>query len=339
MGKLPTENLKKLLSCVKKNSRVVVPPLPGFDSGVHLIDSDKYLVVSTDPCTGVPEGWFGWFLIHYVASDIALFGAKAEFCTINLLGPPSTKPTVFYRIMKQACSAADDLGMAIVTGHTGTYEGLSTLLGVCTAYGVVDKDKLITPGGAKPGDCILGIKPIGLEIVVNFALTHKALAKKLFGAQRTRELAKLVTLQSCVKEALLLAEIDGVHAMHDATEGGLTAAINEMAEASKVGFKIELEKIQIPEEVSTLQECFQLSEEQVLSMSSTGTILAAVSSKAKDKVEEALRQNNIEARFLGFFTKNMRRILLKNGKETLFPKKADDPYERILSSAKKEREL
>ena len=332
MGKLPTENLKKLLCYVKKNSKVIVPPLPGFDSGVHLIDGDKCLVVSTDPCIGVPEGCFGWFLVHYVASDIALFGAKAEFCTINLLGPTSTKPTVFYRVMRQACSAADELGIVVVTGHTGTYEGLSTLLGVCTAYGAVDKDKLITPGDAKPGDYIMCIKPIGLEIVVNFALTQKALAERLFGVQRTRELAELVSLQSCVKEALLLAEIDGVHAMHDATEGGLTTALNEMAEASKVGFKIELEKIQIPEEAYTLQECFQLSDEQVLSMSSTGTILAAVSSEAKDSVEEVLRQNDDEARFLGFFTKNMRRILVKNGKETLFPKKANDPYERILSA-------
>lgn len=330
MGKLPTENLKKLLSYIKKNSRVIVPPLPGYDSGVHLIDEDKYLVVSTDPCTGVPEEWFGWFLIHYVASDIALFGAKAEFCAINLLGPPSTKPTVFYRIMRQACSAADELGMAVVTGHTGTYEGLSTLVGVCTAHGTVDKDKLITPGGAKPENLIFCIKPVGLEIVVNFALTHKTLAEKLFGVKRTRELAGLVSMQSCVKEALLLAEIGGVHAMHDATEGGLTAALNEMAEASKVGFKIEWKKLQIPEEVYTLQGYFQLSDEQVLSMSSTGTILAAVSPEAKGSVEEVLRQKGIEASVLGFFTKNMRRILVKDERETLFPKKADDPYEKII---------
>lgn len=331
MGKLPTKNLEKLLSCVKENPRVIVPPLPGFDSGVHLIDGDKYLVVSTDPCIGVPEEWFGWFLIHYVASDIALFGAKAEFCTINLLGPPSTKPTIFYKIMRQACRAADELGMAIVTGHTGTYEGLSTLLGVCTAYGTVDKDMLITPGDAKPGDYILCIRPIGLEIVLNFALTHVALAKRLFGVQRTRELAELVSLQTCVKEALLLAKIGGVHAMHDVTEGGLTAALNEMAEASKVGFKIALEKIPITEEVYILQERFQLSDEQVLSMSSTGTILAAVSPEAKGKVEEVLRQNEVAGRLLGFFTKNKHRILVKNGEETLFPEKADDPYERILS--------
>jgi hydrogenase expression/formation protein HypE len=330
MGKLSTENLKKLLSYIKKDSRVVVPPSPGFDSGVHLMD-DKYLVVSTDPCIGVPEEWFGWLQIHYVASDIALFGAKPEFCTINLLGPPTTKPQVLYRIMEQACSAADELGMAVVTGHTGTYEGLSTLVGVCTAYGMIGKDKLITPGGAKPGDYILCLKPIGLEIVVNFALTHKILAERLFGVQRTRKVADRISMQSCVKEALLLAEIDGVHAMHDTTEGGLTAALNEMAEASKVGFKIELEKIQIPEEVHTLQECFQLSYEQVLSMSSTGTILVALSPEAEDMVKEALRQIDVEASVIGFFTKNRRRLLVKNRKKMSFPKKADDPYERILS--------
>ncbi len=329
MGKLGTEELKKLLSCIKRDSRVIVPPLPGFDSGVHQID-DKCLVVSTDPCIGVPDEWFGWLLIHYAASDVALFGVKPEFCTINLLGPSSTKPQVFHKIMEQTCRAADELRMAIVTGHTGTYGGLSTLVGVCTAYGTVDKDKLITPSGAKPGDHILCLKPIGLEIVVNFAFAQRALAKKLFGAKRVKELGRLVKMQSCVKEALLLTEAGGVHAMHDATEGGLTAAINEMADTSKVGFKIEFEKIPICEDVQTLKEYFQLSDEEVLSMSSTGTILAAVSPEAKDKVEEALRQNGVKASFLGFFTKDTARVLMKNDRETLFPEKADDPYEKIM---------
>ncbi|MBX5329312.1 MAG: AIR synthase-related protein [Candidatus Bathyarchaeota archaeon] len=330
MGKLATKELKKLLSCIKKDSRVVVPPLPGFDSGVHLLDN-KYLVVSTDPCIGVPEKWFGWLLIHYAASDVALFGAKPEFCTINLLGASLTKPETFYNIMRQTCKAADELKMAVVTGHTGTYQGLSTLVGVCTAYGTIEKEKLITPGGAKPEDHILCVKPIGLEIAVNFALTHTALAERLFGETRTRELSEFVTTQSCVKEALLLAKIGGVHAMHDATEGGLTAALNEMAEASKVGFKINFEKIPIENEVKTLCECFKLSNEQILSMSSTGTILAAVNPEAKDKVQKELLAKGIEASSLGVFTKKSRRILVKDGKEMPFPEKADDPYERILS--------
>ncbi|MEM3673202.1 MAG: AIR synthase-related protein [Candidatus Bathyarchaeia archaeon] len=330
MGKLATEDLKKLLKCIRENSRVIVPPMPGFDSGVHFVNSE-YLVVSTDPCIGVPQKWFGWLLIHYAASDVALFGAKPQFCTVNLLGPPSTKPEIFYEVMEQVCGAADELNMAVVTGHTGTYEGLLTLVGVCTAYGVVDKERLRTPAGAKPGDYILCTKAVGLEIAVNFALTHTSLAEKLLGTDETKRLSELVYMQSCVKEALLLSEIEGVHAMHDATEGGLIAALNEMAETSGTGFKIEFEKIPVNEEAQTLSRCFNLTDEQTLAMSSTGTIIAAVSPNAKDKVEEELRKNGVEASFLGVFTKDKQRILVKNGKELSFPRKAEDPYEKILA--------
>ena len=87
MGKLHSAELKKLLSCIKKDSRVVIPPMVGYDSGVHLL-GDKYVVVASDPCIGVPEEWFGYLLVNYAASDLALSGAKPEFCTINLLGSP-----------------------------------------------------------------------------------------------------------------------------------------------------------------------------------------------------------------------------------------------------------
>jgi len=74
------------------------------------------------------------------------------------------------------------------------------------------------------------------------------LAEKIFGAKRTRELTKLVSIQSCVREALALAELGGVHAMHDLTEGGLVASLKEMAEASNLGFEIKLEKIPVSPE-------------------------------------------------------------------------------------------
>jgi len=331
MGKLASGELRKLLSCIKKDPRVIVPPLPGYDSGVHLM-GDKYLVVSTDPCVGVPEKWFGWLLIHYAASDVALFGAKPEFCTINLLGPMSTKPQVFKAAMEHACNAANELDMVIVTGHTGTYDSFSRLVGVCTAYGTVAKERLITPEDARAGDLVLCTKSVGLEILANFSLMYKALAQGLFGREQSEKLAGLVRMQSCVREALQLAETGGVHAMHDATEGGLVAALNEMADASGVGFSVEMEKIPITAEVRTLQSHFKLSDEQVLAMSSTGTVLAAVDAKAKDKVKEILRRIGFSARFLGNFTKNKERLLIKNKKDLNFPQVADDPYNRILSS-------
>jgi hydrogenase maturation factor len=208
---------------------------------------------------------------------------------------------------------------------------VSTLVGVCTGYGYVGKERLKTPGDAKPDDHIVCVKPIGLETATNFALTHRELAEKLFGTKQTRELAKRVTMQSCVKEALLLAEIEGVHAMHDATEGGLTAALNEMAEASGVGFKVDWEQFLFAEEMRDLRAFYRLSDKEVLSMSSTGTFVAAVSPEDKDRVETVLQQNNIEARFIGSFTEDMKRVLVKSGKDATFPVEADDPYSKIVS--------
>jgi hydrogenase expression/formation protein HypE len=331
LGKLSTKELTKLLSCIRKDPRVIIPPTPGYDSGVHVL-ADKYVVVATDPCIGVPDEWFGWFLINYAASDVALAGAKPEFCTINLLAPLSTKPSSFQKIMRQVCLAADELNMAIVRGHTGTYDGLSKTLGVCTAYGTVSKEKLLTSGNAKAEDVIMCTKAIGFETLINFSLTHKELAKSLFGTQEADQLTKSVKAESCVNEALALTEIAGVHALHDATEGGLTNALNEMAEASNVGFRVKFEELPITPEMNELEKRFGLSLEQVLSTSSTGVIIAAVQKQAKTIVQETLRKQGVPVSFIGTFTKSKNRVLEWRSGLTSFPRVADDPYGMILSS-------
>jgi hydrogenase expression/formation protein HypE len=241
---------------------------------------------------------------------------------------------VFQNMMEQVCSAAKKLDMVVVTGHTGFYEGVSQLIGVCTAYGTVAKDKLIMPSNAKAGDLILCTKSVGLELLVNFSFTHKALAQRLFGVQRADALARLVESQSCVKEALQLADIGGVNAMHDATEGGMIAALNELADASVVGFRVEMEKLPISQEAWTLSDHFKLTLDEILSMSSTGTLLAAVNPRAKDQVEEALRGMGVAAGFVGNFTKNKDRVLIRSDGDVVFSQVACDPYSRILSLQK-----
>jgi hydrogenase expression/formation protein HypE len=330
LGKLAAKELQEMLDCIKKDFRVIVPPMIGYDAGVHLLHG-KYVAVATDPCTGVPEEWFGWLLINYAASDVALFGAKPEFCTINLLGPMATKPELFQQIMKDTCKAADELGIAIVRGHTGMYDSLKEMLGVCTVYGTVEPRKLITPGNAKPGDLILCTKPLGLETVTNFSLAHTNKAQRLFGVEKQEGSAKLVYLQSCVKEALGLAQVGGVHAMHDATEGGFLTALNELASASKLGFILDGEKIPMQEQVHALKEHFKLSDDQVLAMSSTGTILAAVAPEAEEEVITVLESYGLIACFIGKFTANKQRFIMRKGEETPFPQVANDPYTQILS--------
>ncbi len=120
-------------------------------------------------------------------------------------------------------------------------------------------------------------------------------------------------MQSCVKEAQTLTQINGVHAMHDATEGGFVSALNELAVHPGSGLKVEWEKIPIPQEALTLQHHFSLSDEQLLSMSSTGTILGAVNPEAKTKVAQTLEKLGLTAYFIGEFKKEKQNLLIIGG--------------------------
>jgi len=331
MGKLSTEDLETILRCIKSTQKVIIPPTVGFDSGVHQITDDTCMVITTDPCLGVPLEWFGWFLIQYAASDIAVFGAKPGYVAINLLGPPKTHANVFKKIMLQTCETAGELDIDIITGHTGTYRELATIIGTCTAYGFVQKSNLITPAGAKPNDYIVCVKPIGLETMINFALTNRLQAQKLFGIKAAANLAAQIKMQTCVREALLLAEVEGVSAMHDATEGGFLMALNEIADASNLGFSVDFSKLPITRELQLTVRFFHLSRRQVMSMSSAGTLIAAVSPKAKDEVMKSLSERGIVAEAIGFFTKDKERVITYDGRKHKFPLQPVDPYVRIMT--------
>ena len=331
MGKMARKDLEDLLRCIRRSPDVLVPPSRGFDCGVHRLGRDHCIVISTDPCVNVPIDHFGWLLFHYSASDVSVFGASPHYCTVELLGPPNTRPAVFKKVMKQFCKSANDLGTAIITGHTGTYDGLNTFLGVCTAYGIIRRRDLVTPAGARPGDVILCTKPIGLEVLTNLALSKKRLATRLFG-DRTRYLAKQVHMQSCFEEARLLARSGQVSAMHDATEGGLAACLNEIADASNVGFVLDYPSLQILPELNILSKHFNLSRDQILSISSTGTLLAAISPNHEREVLERLRRRGIDSRIVGIFTKSKKHLLRYDDQEREFPKRFNDPYAEIVGT-------
>jgi hydrogenase maturation factor len=96
-------------------------------------------------------------------------------------------------------------------------------------------------------------------------------------------------------------------------------ALNELADASHVGFRVNWDDFPFPKEAFALKKHFGLSDEQVLAFSSTGTILAAVAPEAKQKVVDVLSLLGLPAYFLGKFTMDNRKILTKTGKESLFP--------------------
>ena len=116
--------------------------------------------------------------------------------------------------------------------------------------------------------------------------------------------------------------------MHDAAEGGLVAALNEMAEASNMGFSLDFTRIAIPREIHALVQQFQLSMDELMSISSTGTLIAALEPSAEQRALRRLSALKVPARIIGTFSKGKCRIKDHFG-ERAFPGKARDPFRKI----------
>jgi hydrogenase maturation factor len=118
--------------------------------------------------------------------------------------------------------------------------------------------------------------------------------------------------------------------MHDTTEGGLVTALNEMADSSNLGFIANWEKLLFSEELQVLKTHFNLSQRELLSTSSTGTLLATVAPQKKDLALEELQKHGVEANLIGTFTKTKKRLIQHGKKKVAFPKITEDPYARIM---------
>jgi hydrogenase maturation factor len=95
---------------------------------------------------------------------------------------------------------------------------------------------------------------------------------------------------------LTAAETGGVHAMHDATEGGVACCLQELAWASNVGMIIYEEKIPIYPETDIL--CKVLEIDPLKTISSGALVISSEIGKSR-KILETLRKKNIQASVIG----------------------------------------
>lgn len=280
------------------SENVVVGPRMGVDAAVLKV-GDSCMVVAEDPIfpgpTTSPED-FGWITVHIGASDVAVTGVKPEYMTYSLLLSPETPEEYIARLAKSISDCAQELGITIVGGHTGYYGAVNVpTIGGITVWGF--GRNVITPAGARVKDAVIMTKGAAIEAT---ALIACELAEKLEKGGVKPHLIERARKRfheiSVVKDAAVAARAGGVHAMHDATEGGLARGLWEIAEASGVGLRIERKNVMIPEDVGAVCSCFGLSPYDVIS---EGTLVITCSPDKADGLISEFRREGIEAARIG----------------------------------------
>jgi len=330
-GKIPTELLRKIISNIKSDKTVLVKPRPGFDSSIINISNDK-LVLSTDPAillpVNIPYDMFAFGAVHFVASDISVFGAAPRYMLYDFLVPVGFEEQYLLDIASLVNKYAEDLGVTIIGGHTGAYYGLKIPIISSTMIGFLIHDEPILPSNAKPGDKIILTKWLGQEFLVALYYDNRELLERIIGNQNAKKYKHLYKLQSVVNEATLLTRLKLVNAMHDVTEGGLLTALNEVADASGLGFRIYYDSLPITEDAIKVFDQLNINS---LKVSSTGCLLTAIQSDLVDDALKTLNKEGVPASIIGEFIEDKSiRILLQNNRVIKLSREEGDEFAKFF---------
>jgi hydrogenase maturation factor len=296
VGKLEPDMLKQLVfSCLgAANSRVILGPRIGEDASV--IDfKDRVLVVHSDPITSAVEN-IGWLAVNIVANDIATRGVKPLWMLVVLLLPNNMDSAKLKHITRQIDKAAKELGIAIVGGHSEVTPGIKRPIIVATAMGEAEKGRLVQSSGAKVGDQVIVTKGAAIEGTAILSSELAESLKRKIGSRIVENAQGFIEKLSVVKEALTAVKVGGVHAMHDATEGGVAAGLQEIAWASDVGIVAYEKKIPVYKETKLI--CQALKIDPLKTIGSGALVISAHPEKAGEIVA-ALQEKGIRASVVG----------------------------------------
>lgn len=301
IGKIDLDTFESfLLSHLgRKDETVIVPPLTGVDSAVIDLGNDKVLIIAEDPILAIPkQPWemFGWYTVHIGASDVAVMGVRPRYMTYSLLMPPETDDKDFRTIVNAIHEAALELDIAIVGGHTGYYPGFAApTIGGVTVFAVANKGGYVTPAGAKPGDDVLMTKGPAIETSGLLAVIREKELLEKYPSSLVEKAKALCRQMTVVKDAMIAADV-GVHAMHDATEGGVIGGLFEIANASGVGMEIDESLFVYPDEVRMVCEAFEIDPVAAIA---EGTLLIAADPANSSEIISRLASAGIKASVIG----------------------------------------
>ena len=292
-GKLPSDLLETLLGRYATiDKRVVLGPGVGEDAAV--IDmGDRYLVAKTDPITFATED-IGWYAVNVNANDVACCGATPRWFLATVLLPQACTGEQVEIIFDQISAACAELGVSLCGGHTEITYGLERPIVVGQMLGEVAPENMVTTGGAKAGDALILTKGIALEGTALIASErHQAIADIMTAA----EIASCVELAhkpgiSVVRDAQIALEAGEVHALHDPTEGGLATGLHELAHASGLGVRIEVNALPVLPLCERI--CTHLALDP-LGLIASGALLIAATPQTTNAILAALEQSGIDA--------------------------------------------
>ena len=246
-GKLPNSLLKQMLKGLRVDDpRVLIGPGVGEDAA-HISFGGVTLIAKADPVTFATD-LIGWYAVNVNANDVAASGGTPRWFLATVLLPEGIDSGGAAAIFNQVKEAADELGVEVIGGHTEVTIGLPRPI-VCGAMlGEAPASKAVSTSGAKVGDSVVLTRGIAIE---GTSIVAREMPERLVAAGVGQDVIDRSANYlfdpgiSVVAAARVAMESGGVTGMHDPTEGGLTTALWEVAEACGQGLEVDASTVKV----------------------------------------------------------------------------------------------
>jgi hydrogenase expression/formation protein HypE len=239
-----------------------------------------------------PGGDIGSLAVHGTINDLAMAGARPLHLAAGYIVEEGFPLGDLERIARSMGDAARDAGVAIVTGDTKVVERGSGdgVFITTTGIGLLAPGLELSSNRARPGDLVILSGSIGDHGVAVMSRRNNL-------GFETDILSDSAALHGLVAE-MVRAAAASLRVMRDPTRGGLAAALNEIAQSSRVGFLIDEERIAVRAEVAAACELLGLDP---LYVANEGKLVAIVAPEAAAAVVAAMRAHPLgrEAALIG----------------------------------------
>lgn len=279
-GKLMHELIEQLFqpALLSSNGNVLNDAAVVQAGGARLaMTTDSFVV---DPIF-FPGGDIGAMAVYGTVNDLAVSGARPLFLSVAFILEEGLPIADLRRIVDSMQRACAETSVQLVTGDTKVVnhgKGDKIFINT-TGIGVVERPIEISADRARPGDKVLLSGAIAAHgVAIMLAREEMEFAQPI--------LSDSAPLQGLVQD-MLQASLD-IHCMRDLTRGGLASALNEIAAASHVGFRIYEDRIPIQNEVRGACEILGLDP---LHVANEGKLIAIVNAEHAEKIVASMRQN------------------------------------------------
>jgi len=238
-----------------------------------------------------PGGDIGDLAVNGTVNDLAVAGARPLYLTAGFILEEGFPTADLQRIASSMARDAAAVGVQIVTGDTKVVErGKADGCFINTSgIGVVERDIHLGAAAVRPGDAILVSGPIGDHgITIMLARGELDLVSDL-----TSDTAPLHALVSRVLDATT-----AVHAMRDATRGGVATILNEVAASADVSMVVDENAVPVRAEVRGACEILGIDP---LYAACEGRLVAFVAGEAAEVALAAMKNDPLgrEAAIVG----------------------------------------